>query len=371
MRKSISIAYIVMFLIMFIAPTLLYSLLGKYIDNTNYEQRSATEKPVLSIDTIEEYPSQYEDYYNDALPFRTQMIEINGLIKYKMFNQSPVKKVIIGKDGWLFYNPDGTDGDPIGDLNGINCSDDMLAWCVQNLLTVKNSLEEQGKEFVVMIAPNKESIYGTEFLPSKYVNPIKETSGDTITEYLKRHSNLRLVYPKNSILEQISTNPDDLLYYKTDTHWNALGAYYGANELLKELNVGLPSLEGLDIDKKNDHAGDLADMMGMTKHFNYDIFYSVDVCDDGQQIVAEYPVEGENRIVHYTTDNADPRTILVVKDSFSNGMISYISASFNNCYFIDQYVYKPEYIEQFNADIVVLETVERYANNLMMFSVER
>lgn len=207
-------------------------------------------------------------------------------------------------------------------------------------------------------------------MPSNYINPIKETSGDTITEYLKKHSDLRLVYSKSSIQERISSNPDEQLYYKTDTHWNALGAYYGADELLKELNVELPSLAELSIDKKNDHAGDLADMMGMTKYYNYDIFYSVDVCDEGQQIVAEYPVDGENGVVRYNTDNADPRTILVVKDSFSNGMISYISASFNNCYFIDQYVYKPEYIEQINVDIVVLETVERYTNRLMAFSIE-
>ena len=34
------------------------------------------------------------------------MVKLNGVLKYRFFNTSPNRKVIIGTDGWLFYGHD-------------------------------------------------------------------------------------------------------------------------------------------------------------------------------------------------------------------------------------------------------------------------
>ena len=78
MRKKMSAAYIAAFMILFIAAPIIYNIVGPYFDQTNYEQRNAAEKPVLSVGSIRDYPRTYEEYFNDHLPYRTQMIEINS-----------------------------------------------------------------------------------------------------------------------------------------------------------------------------------------------------------------------------------------------------------------------------------------------------
>lgn len=43
MKKHLSKAYLAAFLLLFIAPSILFAIVGPYLDATNYEQRSAAE----------------------------------------------------------------------------------------------------------------------------------------------------------------------------------------------------------------------------------------------------------------------------------------------------------------------------------------
>ena len=172
MSKKITRAFIAVFVLLFILPFIIYGLWGEHLDQTNYEQRVVAEKPIFSWKTIQNYPKEFEEYYNDNLPFRTQLIEINNLIDYFVFNTSPLDKVIIGKDGWLFYNPAPTDldGEPLKDFNGENLySPEELQIMASHLLSVRDTLQSRGQEFIVYIAPNKKSIYGEKNLDRKSV----------------------------------------------------------------------------------------------------------------------------------------------------------------------------------------------------------
>lgn len=253
MSKKLTAAYIIAFVLFFIAPTIIYNLFGVYLDQINYEQRNTAEKPVFSLETIGEYPKAYEEYFNDNLAFRTQMIEANSLIDFYLFRQSPVNKVIIGKDGWLFYNPNGKDGDPIADYRGSNLfSQEQLLQMANNLLEARDSLRAQGKDFVVYIGPNKESVYGDDYFPSDYALDASYTRADQVVEYLSENTDLVIVYPKEDLQQTIENNPDLTFYYKTDTHWNALGAYIGASKLLGEINADIPDFSDLEIIDKGD-----------------------------------------------------------------------------------------------------------------------
>ena len=368
MKKNLSKLYIVVFLLLFFAPTILFALFGEYIDQTNYEQRTSAEKPVLSAGKIALFPKAYEEYYNDHLPFRTQMIEMNSLIDFKLFRQSSVQKVIIGNDGWLFYNPAGSDGDPIADYNGSNLfSDEQLAQMANNLLASRDALREQGKEFVVYIAPNKESIYGNDFLPSDYVCGNTYTRADQVVDYLLENTDLVVIYPKEELLSAIENYPEYTFYYKTDTHWNTLGGYIGASKLMNALDISLPDLQDLQIEVKNS-SGDLATMLGLSKHLQYDSTYFVSGYASGNEIQLTYPVPGDGNYEVYTTSGADPRALFVIRDSFSTAMIPYLSSQFNDCFFVHRSLYTPELLNEYPADIVVVQVVERYVEFLLNFS---
>lgn len=354
-------------MIICIVPPPLYSLIGDSLDKENYENRLAAETPTFNLSTLESYPLEYETYFNDRVPFRSQLIELNSIIDFYVFKRSPVSRVIKGKDGWLFYN--GPDGDPIADFTGTNLmSEDKLAKCAANLVSVRNTLREQGKEFVVMIAPNKATIYGEEYLPDNYLKA-ERTKVDLLVAYLTEYTDLTVVYPKDELFAAKKELPEHSLYYKTDTHWNAIGAYVGAKSLLSALNIELPELSDVEIAENKTSAGDLANMMALSKFLRYDNDYNVENYSQNTIVDVTFPIENNENIMHYTTDGQDDRTMFLIHDSFSLSMIKYFSTQFDNLHTVHINYYSPEYLSQVDSDIVVFEAVERYIDNLLSFGV--
>ena len=69
---------------------------------------------------------------------------------------------MIGSDNWLFYSMESD----IDDYKGTNLfTEGQLAQIASQLTTSEQWLSNRGSEFVLMIAPNKETIYGEEHLP--------------------------------------------------------------------------------------------------------------------------------------------------------------------------------------------------------------
>lgn len=365
MKKHLTKAYLAAFILLFFAPTILFELFGPYIDSTNYEQRATAEKPVFSLQTLEEYPQQFEAYYNDHLPFRTQLIEANSKLFLQILRQSPVDKVILGKDGWLFYNPRGTDGDPIADYQGTRLfTEDQLAKIAQTLIYARDLLRRQGKEFVFLVAPNKESIYGNTYLPDQFVSGNTYTNGDQLVEYLRSHTDLTVVYPKQELLGAIQANPEHLYYYKTDTHWNELGGYIGAVELLKALNISMPEVSELQITRNSGFSGDLAKMTGLQSEFAYDHSYTLSGYTNHP---ARLVLNDAENLIQYTADSADDRSILVIRDSFSISMYPYLASQFRNTTFALRGEYSFDSLPNCPADIVVAQFVERYWDYLLYY----
>lgn len=367
MKKYLSKAYLAAFILLFIAPTLLFALLKPYLDSTNYEQRKTAQMPTLSLQTLEDFPQQFEAFYNDNLPFRTQLVKANSQLFLKVLKQSPIDKVILGKDGWLFYNPRGSDGDPIADYRGVRTlSEEQLAKIAETLIGIRDSLREQGKEFVFMLAPNKECLYGNDFLPDDIANGNTYSIGDQVVEYLQAHTDLTVVYPKKAILRAMENDPDNLYYYKTDTHWNELGSYIGSVELLKALGITMPELSELDIEYTEGFAGDLAKMIGLRSDFAYDRIYTLRGYAE-EDAVLVYETTGPDEIHQFATTNADPRSILVIRDSFSINMFPYLASQFQTATFLSRGNDTFSNLSERTEDIVVAQFVERYWDYMLYY----
>lgn len=87
-----------------------------------------------------------------------------------------------------------------------------------------------------------------------------------IVDYLKKHTDVRIVYPYGEMLDAKKEVKEDL-YYSADTHWNQIGGYVGASCLLKELGIETKPLKDLTITKKDHHIGDLSKMLGLVDEF--------------------------------------------------------------------------------------------------------
>lgn len=358
-KTKINLLWIIIFALLIISPRAVYFLTFGLVDTQNHENRNAASKPALNIENIEAYPGQYESYFNDRIPFRNQLIRLNNYIDYFVFKQSSSVHVEIGKDGWLFYRSE-NDGNPLEQsLGGRLFSDEDLETISLRLISMKDNLAKKDMEFVLFIAPNKETIY-REYIPDYYVQESAITQVDQLVSYLSKNTDIRVVYPKDRITKEKSKNPDRPLYYKLDTHWNDLGAYLGAISFTDEFGLKLPSLENVSITENGRSNGDLADLLNIAipngdKYFEIEGVSNLATVTEKSDFYSEY-------IFH--TPGADSRRLFVYRDSFSSAMAPYVATQFAESKWVYSGYFQGSQIYDYDPDIFVLEIAERYIEEL-------
>lgn len=367
-KKKIGPAIILAsFLIIICLWWLLWLVFGKFTDSTSYENRYMAAMPELTTDTYATFTKEFDEYFNDAIPFRNNLIELNSAIDYYFLNRSSNDSVVIGKDNWLFLKDEETSFDPISAYNGTNLyTDDELKAIVNNLLHQRDILKDQGVEFVLFIAPNKSHVYYDK-MPDEYGPPADMYAAKQLVTYLKENTDLRVVYPCEELINA-RKKVDENMYYLTDTHWTEVGAYVGAGSLLKELGIDIPPVEEVKIEKTEDNDGDLAGMLNLTRQMrSKDPRYAVSGYDThNMQLTNDEMLE----VISYKAQNADPRRIYMYRDSFFTAMRSVLGAQFNDSHFVHYYAYSYEDYSEYNPDIFVYEVVERQMERLKYFSVQ-
>ncbi|MBR6770056.1 MAG: hypothetical protein IKM28_02220 [Lachnospiraceae bacterium] len=354
---------IFLFCILIGCPYLIWLFAGKYLEGKNQENRLLAERPQISewsLTEILSFPQETETYINDHLPFRKQMINIQGKLNYYLLRSSIDKRVILGKNGWFYFN-DTTNGDPIGGYKGRNLLTEYeLSRIADNMQVTKDNLKAEGIDFIIFIPPDKERVY-TKNMPDYYGVPSEEYPIKQIIEYLQEHTDVKIVYPIEEMVRTAETLGDEvLLYLKTDTHWTRAGAYVGARELLKECGIQLPEMlsEEIWIQEQESGAGDLARMLSITDTLGKVKTYAPN----------GYPLNGvkcikaeDNRELHYQSQSLDGRKIFILRDSFCSAMAPIIGSQFRESIMWHNTTFNHDMIQKYQPDIFVMEMVERIA----------
>lgn len=150
---------------------------------------------------------------------------------YRIFNKSLVQdSVIAGKDNLLFLG--NKYANTLHKTNGTYrpSKKEIDNW-TNKLKKLQQWYEDRGIKFVIVIAPNKSSIY-KEKLPN-WMNYYGKTITDDIVDfsYNKKINILDL----RGVLKSKKDN-ESLLFFKTDTHWNFKGASIGYESTMAYLN---------------------------------------------------------------------------------------------------------------------------------------
>ncbi len=228
----------------------------------NAEKRILAQRPELQRRTITDYPKNYERYFNDHFGGRNLLVHLNSYIQVRWFKVSPLRSVLIGKEGWLFYTLD----NGINDYRGLApFSQEHLEAIRRNILKQTSWLREKGIHYLILICPNKHTIY-PEYLPDGItrVNPM--TRLDQIVEYLRGNEKAVLIDVRKEIKE---AKNNLLVYSMTDTHWNSYGAFIAYQKTMEALSKSFPSAAPLAVSdfavsvKPNQGLGDLAVMLSL------------------------------------------------------------------------------------------------------------
>lgn len=362
--KILSIISIITFMIVLLFPSF-QIFLNFEKNDINLEKRQLAPKPKLAIHGAinKNFITEFQKYYTDNFGFRTQLIKISSTIKYKLLKTSSVEDVIIGKQNWLFYSQE------IPDFKGNNLfSTDELIIIKDHLEEQKKWLEARGIEYIFMVAPNKSSIYG-DYLPTYIKEKQQYKRIDQVVDFLKKQTDIKVIDPRKELL---SNKYRGNLYYKTDTHWNDLGAFVAYQELMQEIrksfpNIHVSKLGDYSIEKNIYRGKDLAVMM-----------YLPELQENGVKLVRpniSYDLlksDKKNVSLYINKDTTLPSAVFL-RDSFTFAMEPYLGNSFSKVVYDDylDFDFNTELIINEKPDIVVFEIVERYLDKILDEELQR
>lgn len=391
--KTFSLVSITMFLAILILPSLLWAVVkllpGKPINVLDFdlgENRNVASFPTEFTST---YGLDLEAFYNDRLPFRSVIISANrGLtaatekiydekispLLVKIFYSKPSadgtmvvdymppkvhnNNTIQGRDGWLFLAIEGALEDYLG--SNIMTEEEMAEYLAL-MKRVQDLCTAQGKEIYFLIPPEKAQIY-PEKMPS-YTILDDYRRVERLVDYIRENSDIKISYP---IEELLAAKDRFQLYYKADTHWNESGAFFGVQALYSLMGLPTTELQDYHIVEDQFAGGDLIAMGNLspedyTPDINYNVEYKMDV---PVTVLDNTAAEQE---IYKTSSLAEiDRNFLVIGDSYRLFMSKYFIRDFTGYSHIHRDALLKEECKTLiqNADIIVIESVERY-NNLI------
>ena len=371
-NKIFNIILIVTFCLLLFIPVFIYPLLKKYDKLKLNENRTFASFPKFDHNFF----TNFDKYFNDHLPFRTYYINSytkifnkidDAYMKFVNKHNIPYyiekNNVIAGENGWYFYSGEGS----LYDYAGLNLpSESVLKKCAEKINKIDNYFKSQGKTFVLYVAPNKEEIY-SEYMPSaiKVKSEIKKT--DMFVDYLSKNTNVKIVYPKNELIE---AKNNYVTYYQYDSHWNNYGSYIGSMELLKTLNF--KNDYEITIKENNRTIGgtDLLNLLNidMVNENDYLISYRTDISFSIEEI---NPSAMNRRTI---STNKNGQKLLLLGDSFHEFMVQFLSKEFEEAYYgkIYDYFEHNKHLDEFdNSDVIIFEAVGRYDENIFTYGLDK
>lgn len=325
---------------------------------------------------------QYAKNYDLKKSFNVDSVEkyVNYIV-YKLFNRSMVQEqVIAGKDDFLFlgnqYN------NILHKTNGIYrpSNEEINNW-TNKLKDLQKWYEDRGIKFVIVIAPNKHSIY-KEKLPNWM-----QYDGKTITDDIVEQSNLKgiNILDLRVELSEARKKELDILYWKTDTHWNEKGASIAFNTIINKinniykLNIEKPKY---DLIQSSRGGGDLASFLKINtilkkdfeKSYSYSFDKNYDICkgnitkdihDIEKCEKTINPVIGINSQAQYMINKNSENNLklLFLCDSFGTAPSQLYNGTFKEIYkFHYSHINGQKlvnFVEKTNPDLVIYQVVER------------
>lgn len=343
--KKMRILYIVLFFCLCLAPVLLIPVFGHQM----LENDSAPPSwPSLIKDEQinRDFFSEVSDYTDKNIAFRRQLVSLNGLLMKNLFRSSAQDDVIVGKDGYLFYT---SSLDTYTGRQGMNSR--QLQNAAADLRLLQDILEKEGVRFVFTIAPNKNSLYG-KYMPSRYQEEKELRPVVGLTPLLKEN-NVNYVD-----LFEILGSKEEVLYHKTDSHWNNRGAALAAYYLLQAGGAGAEDYGEGPFEIRHDFQGDLFAMICPAfKDHETEIYYK-------REMTYRYLTDIQsNYDPLILTENpgapSDACSIVVFRDSFGNSLLPFLADQAGDAYFSRNMPIEAKAAGERGADLLIWEIVER------------
>jgi len=307
------------------------------------------------------FPAKFEAYFNDQLGFRKRLIYWLAVVKVSGLGVTSTPGVMLGRDGWLYLASDAaissyraTQPFTPGQLEGYR----------QIIEARRDWLAERGIPYILIVAPNKDTIY-PEFVPPAYNKVNQRSRLDQLVEFMRARSTVEVIDIRDDLRQAKRVEP---VFDVTDSHWNAVGGYIAYARIMQAIHASLPQAQATPRSEfratvERGPGGDLARMLGIADRLP-EVRLKL-VPQDGwhfHNTNEPFPLSrGDHPELTMATERAGaklPRAVLF-RDSFAAQLIPFLAEDFERILCIWNSAFERAIIEAERPNVVIQEIVER------------
>lgn len=333
MKKILQYPFLIIMVILICGISFI-NLIKKDTEFSEMENRYLAKRPELTLASFldSSFGNQYDTYVNEQIPFRNQWITGKAVAEM-LIGKDENNGVIKGKNGYLF--------------NKQMSVDKQLD---KNIKAVLHFVDEVDAKTYVSIVPNSYDIL-KDYLPKGVPNIDQDTLIDQSYEKLTKSLKLETVQVKDILTE----HKDEYIYYRTDHHWTTLGAYYGYLKFCKVQGITPVDINDLSAEKIEDFYGTYySKFKGVGVKPDTITYYDIPIQKmivEGEEKSSLYDLEKINTrdkyamflhgnpslSVVYSKQNQENKgkKILLLKDSYANSMVPFLTYNFEEIYIVD------------------------------------
>lgn len=309
-------------------------------ERSDLENTRLKQKPKFSFSSLmkNEWTAQYGDYVKDQIAFRDGWIDLQSRSESILFQKAENGDILAGRDHMLFKKM-------------FTLSDTDAAQLPKNIQVIKDFAQRHAGHTTLLVAPSASLIY-PENLP--FHAPMVDENALLDDIFAAVDGNANIIDLRNVF----NQHKDEYLYYRTDHHWTSHGAYLAYLEFCKQQNFTPFDLQAHPATVVKDFYGT---SYAAARTWNAEpdeiTYYPL----PNQQTI--WNITGENQFeakstgsmydldafdtydkyaafLHgnpgYSTIQGDGEgSILIVKDSYANCFIPYLTANFEKIGIVD------------------------------------
>ncbi len=345
--------------------------LAGFVQEAGGENRTLAKFPVIhELSGIERFPEEFEAWYMDHLFLKSRFVQWKSQLEIALFHELDSDKVILGtKKPWLFYCSD--DGQPLETYRRTNrFTAQELGEIAENIEMLHMDLEDAGIRFVLMIVPDKEQIYGQDYMPARITVSPGLSRTEQLVEYMAENvPQVCVVYPGEALkAAKKMYEGADTLYYESDTHWNQAGACAGMQELLGVIARQAGEMwepEKYRFEKSSARQGDLQKLAGLNASYNSQEYSRAPapdyetlklIRDNNDEVIWESAVSRNPESL--------PLSVYLTGDSFRWNGGCYLQEAAAECVITSRYYFDTEDLVAQEPDVFVYMIAERYLHEL-------
>ena len=363
-RKKADVMFSLVFVVILVVIMVL-NLLTPNKEVSADENRRLAGRPRFSADSLlsGEYMEKYEKYLSDQFGGR-EVLRNARVVLNRLGGSKEENGVLIGKNGQLMEKLVVPDQEVLGN----------------NLDAIVDFAEKNQKMPVyMMLVPDAANVLNKDL-------PLLYTAADQkrMIAQVKRELDSHVTWI--DVESVLNKHTDDTIYYKTDKHWTSAGAYYvfqAAAELM-DISKGV-SGKFATYPITTTFNGDLAAKSGCEKHVKEvieiyiplegDTDVIVNYVDEQRKSTSLYDsskLEGSNQyevflggdssVIDIKTVSESTRRLLVVKDSFANSFLPFLTPYFREIVVVDPQYYGGT-IDEIMDTYRITDTLILYSGN--------